>query len=107
MSTLSDLMMKRIAATTALAKVDAEILAVRESLHKGIEVVKRQASVVVFDKETGVGVVSCEKNSYGEYKVYTWDGKKGKLVMEGFRGNAYALRDWFVYENYKNSAVEA
>ncbi len=107
MNTLSKLLVKRQEAINALNKVNAEIDALRDQVNKNIVVTKRQASVVVFDKATGKGVVSCEKNSYGEYKVYHWDGKKGALIKDCFRGNAWALRDWFVFENYKDSEVTA
>ena len=107
MSTLSKLLIKRLSIINQLKLVDQEIEDTRKELHNRIKVVKRQASVVVFDEETGEGVVSCDKNSYGEYKIYQWNGKKGALIKDGFRGNAWALRDWFVFENYKDEVVAA
>lgn len=99
MGTLDQMYQQRNDLTNQLDELDENIKRIRLELAKGLEVVQRTGSVVIFSKTTGHGIVADRKNRHGEYIISHWHQKRGEEITRGFRGGPWVLRNWYI-NNY-------
>jgi len=68
---------------------------IRESNPDNVVVFVRKASTIFIDSVTGKGVVIGKKNSYGEFKVWVYNVKRGEIIFNSYRGSVQSVKRGF------------
>jgi len=71
--------------------VEEQIRAEATRLAKTVTVDRRKASTILTNK-MGRSIVIGKKNTYGEVKIWEYNGKRGKLLTDGVRDSLYRIK---------------